>query len=41
MREIKPEQTTRAKAYELWMKAPYLTISFQYHHTQWEFLKVE
>ena len=55
MREIKPEQTTRAKAYELWMKAPnrifnnpfilwgkykkkflkyYLTISFQYHHTQ-------
>ena len=22
MREINPEQTTRAKAYELWMKAP-------------------
>ena len=57
MKETDPKQTKRAKAYELWIKAPnpmvtffktldvtplikkrlfkyYLTISFQYHHTQ-------
>ena len=28
MREIKPEQTTRAKAYELWMKAPNPMVTF-------------
>ena len=28
MREINPEQTTRAKAYELWMKAPNPMVTF-------------
>ena len=40
VREIDPKETTRASAFELWMKAPnpmvtfYLPVSFQFHHSQ-------
>ena len=41
--EINPQETNRAKAFELWMKSPMpmvtlakvtLPISFQFHHVQ-------
>ena len=38
--EVNPKEISRASAYELWMHAPnpmvtfYLTVSFQFHHTQ-------
>ena len=28
MKEIEPKQTKRAKAYELWMRAPNLMVTF-------------
>ena len=31
MKEINPKQTKRAKAYELWMKAPNPIITFLKH----------
>ncbi len=42
MKEVNPKETTRAYAFEMWMNAPMLmvtffkttlTVSFQFHHT--------
>lgn len=32
MKEVDPKSTSRALAFELWMKGP-MSMSFQFHHT--------